>query len=412
MKNLNKIVLASIIRRAKDLSDEEILSLYHSVKEKLNAQDKSQNQVLDGDSSGKEPQSGAEDVTDAESGQAGDESNQAVDDLLESLGLGEDDIGNNPDTGDDISSNQDSGAGEEVSQESTPEPQNSDTEAQSPSDESKADPSPTESVEKDAGINLEKNTEETDDAGFEELLASALSGDDTEDDRDENSVTVETTVSDMSGSGHVEESANPQPTEIEKQESQVKGKMDNDEALIEKITSKIIEDLPNPYSPENFKTATKGFQLNRKDKDLMSDGITKPKYEEPQFRPPREDRNPFGERYKKNEKNRDCDVDSDPDLKISSVETLASGKDWNKYLESIPDAKGMEYYVLSIPVGIEPPNEGESLNLKGQNVVVHAVYSPEDFDKGRGGPVGRSMRNNGIGYAVNCLPEGHKWLMK
>ena len=67
---------------------------------------------------------------------------------------------------------------------------------------------------------------------------------------------------------------------------------------------------------EIVKKASAGLQTCRKDKDTMADDITKPKYTEPDIKPPRMDcRDPNGERYKKNEKDRDAEVDSDPDLK-------------------------------------------------------------------------------------------------
>jgi hypothetical protein len=50
--------------------------------------------------------------------------------------------------------------------------------------------------------------------------------------------------------------------------------------------------------------------------------------------------------------------------------------------------------------------------LDGVNVVVSFISTPEEIAKGRGGPVARSMRENGIAYRVNCLPEGHEWLQK
>jgi hypothetical protein len=39
-------------------------------------------------------------------------------------------------------------------------------------------------------------------------------------------------------------------------------------------------------------------------------------------------------------------------------------------------------------------------------------FTPEDIAKGRGGPIAEQMEENGIAYNVNCLPEGHKWLIK
>jgi len=85
---------------------------------------------------------------------------------------------------------------------------------------------------------------------------------------------------------------------------------------------------------------------------------------------------------------------------------------YSPYLEFTPDKHGGEYYTLRLPVGITPPKEGDKLRLDGVNVVVQSVSSPEDIMKGKGEPVARSMRENGIAWSVNCLPEGHKWLDK
>lgn len=220
---LEKIIIAKVRRTAKELTDEEVLSLYHSVKEKLNTQDSSEDQVLDGDTSGKEPQS--EDTTslvppeapateapaDAEEAAPADESevDDSIDDLLESLGLGD--------------------SGEEGATE---------------------EPATTEAVP------VEEKTVE------------------------EKEACVEPPKEDM----------------------------------INRVTDKLLDS--NPFGVENFKTAQRGMQLNRKDSDLMSDGVKKPKYETPTKNPPRLDaRKPFGVRYQKNEKDRDSDIGGDPDLK-------------------------------------------------------------------------------------------------
>jgi 2'-5' RNA ligase len=84
--------------------------------------------------------------------------------------------------------------------------------------------------------------------------------------------------------------------------------------------------------------------------------------------------------------------------------------DYSKYLYVFPGNSGSEYYTLRIPKESTPPKVGDKLILKGVNVVVQSVSTPEDIAKGRGGPVARSMEENGIGWDVNCLPIGHKWL--
>jgi len=64
-------------------------------------------------------------------------------------------------------------------------------------------------------------------------------------------------------------------------------------------------------------TAARGQQLNRKDKDMMSDtgGSSKGPGREPDLKPPRDDvRKPFRTKNKPSDE-RDPDTDSDPDLK-------------------------------------------------------------------------------------------------
>jgi hypothetical protein len=87
-----------------------------------------------------------------------------------------------------------------------------------------------------------------------------------------------------------------------------------------------------------------------------------------------------------------------------------SSIDYSKYLISTPEDYGSQYFVLRIPKNINSPNEGDKLILKGRDVVVSSVSTPEDIAKGRGGPVAKSMKENGIGWDVNCLPEGHERL--
>lgn len=86
-------------------------------------------------------------------------------------------------------------------------------------------------------------------------------------------------------------------------------------------------------------------------------------------------------------------------------------QEYAQYFDFGPEVGG-EYYSLSIPVGVTPPAEGDKIMLDCGEVVVHTVSTPEDFYKGRGGPVARSMEANGIAYAVNCLPVGHEYLQR
>ncbi len=83
---------------------------------------------------------------------------------------------------------------------------------------------------------------------------------------------------------------------------------------------------------------------------------------------------------------------------------------FSKYLFSTPASYGSEYYVLRIPKEASPPKENDTLNLNGAEVVVQSVRTPDDIAKSRGAPVARSMEENGIGWDVNCLPKGHRWL--
>ena len=92
-------------------------------------------------------------------------------------------------------------------------------------------------------------------------------------------------------------------------------------------------------------------------------------------------------------------------------ETVKESIDYNKYLLFTPESlPGCEYYGLEIPGFINPPVKGERLILKDHPVVVFSVKTPDDIARGRGGPVAKSMERRGIGYAVNCLPEGHERL--
>lgn len=69
------------------------------------------------------------------------------------------------------------------------------------------------------------------------------------------------------------------------------------------------------------KIAGRGFQLVRKDKDTMADGITRPDQDEGEgIKPERTDlQSPFGADYKKKSENRDEDVDNDQDMKVASI---------------------------------------------------------------------------------------------
>ena len=102
-----------------------------------------------------------------------------------------------------------------------------------------------------------------------------------------------------------------------------------------------------------------------------------------------------------------------PECNGSGKRKLNAEISYEKYLEYTPqDMPGLQYYVLRIPVGVTPPSEGQKLTLRGNPVVIQSVSTPEDIAKGKGGPVAKSMITNGIGWDVNCLPEGHEWLKR
>jgi len=102
----------------------------------------------------------------------------------------------------------------------------------------------------------------------------------------------------------------------------------------------------------------------------------------------------------------------DPDLiDLNNPFNSKNRIDYDKYLAYTPVASGGEYFVLHIPVGVIPPKKGDHLIIQNNKVVVQSVATPDDIMRGRGGPVARAMERDGIGYNVNCLPEGHKWLV-
>jgi len=246
MNDFKRIIIGSIIRRAKDLTDEEVLSLYHEIKDKLSAKDDGESQVLDGESHGEEPNQ----ETTSEKEPISD---QEIDELLQSLGL----------------------AGEQTSSKD-------------------ADDSIDPAVE--TGEDVQEETEGKED------------GNDAKDQADESPTETDTKENDGKEAG-IEEGINEHPdNEADNAE------WDEVQSMIEKVSDEITKE--DDFSPRAFKTARRGMQVKRKDKDLMADGVEPRKYTDPSFRPPRTDeRNPYGERYKKNNKNRDEDVDNDPDLK-------------------------------------------------------------------------------------------------
>lgn len=234
-------IVARIKRVAKDLSDDEVLSLYKKVKEKLDSQNKDEDQVLDGGEKREEPMRS--------------ENNSLVP-SLEKPAVPE----------------------EAKPQEGVQEEQNSGGEA----------------------------TEEDIDKSIDDLLSS-LGLDDGEE-KAEEAPAPETE----------EQTVQQEPKEASSDDFiggilkslDLDTEPENDEEI------KQEDKIDNEFSPENFKTAGRGFQVNRKDKDLMSDDATGPKYDEPEKNPPRTDcRRPSGIRWNRGEENQDKDVAGDKDLK-------------------------------------------------------------------------------------------------
>jgi hypothetical protein len=98
------------------------------------------------------------------------------------------------------------------------------------------------------------------------------------------------------------------------------GKVEREEFLrmFEKMMD-MVESLVNAKPPPKKRKGTRGTQVKRKDKDLMSDtgGISKGREREPTGKPPREDmRNRYKPKKRKPE-NLDKDTDRDPDKKGS-----------------------------------------------------------------------------------------------
>jgi len=277
---LSKILISRIIRKAKDLSDEEILALYHKVKENLDAQTKTEDQVLDGERHGPTPMEEQDtsfippvQETLPSDGNT-ENSDKDIDDLLSSLGLG--------DTSEDEKT--------AALPLSTPPPV-------SPIAPTSKPPRPVTPPVADFSqvpvVNQPINAPASKPIGINQVEVEKVN---------------EPSLLPEEGSHTEEPPIDPSILPEDKKEKNA------DEDLFERITDKIVSD-PR-YDIKNFKTSSRGFQLKRKDQDLMADGIVKSKYETPDIKPPRTDvRDPFGERYKKNEKNRDKDIDSDPDLK-------------------------------------------------------------------------------------------------
>jgi len=247
MKFSNKIA-EEIKRCAKELSDDEIVTLYKKVKEKLDSQNKDEDQVLDGEKPGEEPM-------------------QSENNSLVPV------IDNTP-----------------VSTEST----------------DKSPETPAETTDENSGVTPDSK-EEIDDSIDDILSSLGLDDDPTQETAPEKEQLQEKEASgdeDVVGDILKGLDLDTQPEEVEIPEVKEKTEV--------KVENKNQDD---EFSLDKFKTAERGFQVNRKDKDLMSDEATGPKYEEPEKNPPRTDcRRPNGIRWNRGE-DKDNDVNGDKDLK-------------------------------------------------------------------------------------------------
>ena len=85
--------------------------------------------------------------------------------------------------------------------------------------------------------------------------------------------------------------------------------------------------------------------------------------------------------------------------------------DWPSFIP-LAEARGFlpvfpckKVIVLAIPTFAQPPKIGEQIKVKGIDVIVDGVDTPEDFYKGKGAPIARQMEENDIGWRVDCILE-------
>ncbi|MDO8640236.1 MAG: hypothetical protein Q7R33_01720 [Nitrosarchaeum sp.] len=77
--------------------------------------------------------------------------------------------------------------------------------------------------------------------------------------------------------------------------------------------------------------------------------------------------------------------------------TVLASIDYSKYFNEMPEH---EVYFLRVPTNLQPPKDNQVLPINGKSYIVFGSSTPEDIAKGRGGPVAKSMRENGIGWDV------------
>lgn len=81
--------------------------------------------------------------------------------------------------------------------------------------------------------------------------------------------------------------------------------------------------------------------------------------------------------------------------------------DFTNYLHSIDDNR----YYLRIPINVIPPKIDSTITINNEKYFVKSLSTPEDIMRGRGGPVARSMMQNGIGWDANLEKiNGYKHL--
>jgi len=287
MRDAAKAIIASIKKFAKDLSDEEVLSLYKKVKEKLNSQGKDEDQTLDGKTHGEEPM-GSENnslikpidtpeapVTETPAPEVAPEDenvDESIDELLTSLGLDE--------------------PSEDSPELPVENPTTEPTQNEKPNSDTIVEPKEEPKPLKEPVKETEDLSEVVPEAEPKEASSVKVP--------DDAQVSDDDFIGELFNSLDLEES--PEPTPVKK--------------IMVHPPVEVPAPPADPFSPDKFVTAGRGFQLNRKDTDLMADDATGPKYEDPKVKPPRMDcRRPNGIRWKKNESDRDPDVDNDPDLK-------------------------------------------------------------------------------------------------
>lgn len=295
-----KTIVARLIRIAKELSDDEVLSLYRKVKDKLEAEPKSDEHVLGGDGPGDEPMSGIDKspVADRDNDKGSDdgtgkgdsenptdeEVDEDINDILKSLGFldedGESESGSGSPKDEAAGKDKDGGGEKEASADGI-----SDLNMYGNARVKvfRRKPVCNKAVQY-TGLNADEI------ADFIGADNGVIKGSD---------FYIRTLEGDMlvSDGDWVIQG--------------VKGEFYPCKPEIFDLT------YESAYDAEGtLKAAKQGFQTSRKDKDLMADGVEGPKYRDDGRLPPRTDcRRPNGVRWNRRKDNQDPDVEGDKDLK-------------------------------------------------------------------------------------------------